>query len=124
MKFSSIALPVHLLSSVEASIHQPSNAIHYHSKHTIGPAMWHFNADGLVVFSPDGTELSHPPRNTAEICPPWNRTRSGVTTTVETCTFYDVMSDGHRYVWTAGTTDDSRIKIFDILSQVKMVSHR
>ena len=116
MKLLSFALPI-LLSSfegVKSSIHQPSNTIHYHSQHMLGPAIWHFNADGLVLFSPDGTELMHPPHNTAHICPPWDRTRSGVTTMVNTCIFYDIMSDGHRYIWTAGATDDSRVKLFDL----------
>lgn len=75
----------------------------------MGPAIWHFNKEGLVIFEPDGTEIMRPPQE--EICPVYTKTNGDV---VDTCTFYDVVSDGHRFVWTAGQTDESRVQLFDI----------
>ena len=76
-----------------------------------GPSLWHFGGGGLNIFSPDGSETL---KATApeEICHNVTGYRGGAMEL--SCSFYDVVSDGKKYVWAATSRDDSTISVFDI----------
>ena len=74
--------------------------------------MWIFNKDGLTVFSPDGVQLRK--HRKSQVCPNLRTDfRTGQST--DDCSFFDVQSDGHRYVWAANHDDaPHKIDVFDI----------
>jgi len=77
--------------------------------------MWHFSGDGLMVFDPKGDILKNPPKS--EQCAVYEsfESRANKTVTVDTCRFFALASDGHRYVWAAARSDTGdRIEVFDI----------
>jgi len=91
-----------------------SDDIYYHSKQVLGPSVWHFSSEGLTVFGPTGSILKNPPKQ--ETCAVYESlNRQNETETVDSCRFFTLTSDGHRYVWAGarGETGD-RIEIFDI----------
>jgi hypothetical protein len=93
----------------------PNDDIYYHSKKIIGPSVWHFSADGLMVFSPQGDVIKNPSK--AETCPVYETfdSRTNETETVDSCQFFILASDGHRYVWAgARSHTGDRIEMFDI----------
>lgn len=73
--------------------------------------MWAFGPTGIEIYSPEGEEVlkKHPQE---AICPtvisPW----TGETT--NECSFFDVRSDGHAFVWAAITSGQARVEAFDI----------
>lgn len=72
-----------------------------------GPNLWHFGSGGLKIYSPDGSEeLKSTPRE--EIC--HNVTYYDYLQ----CNFYDVVSDGKKYVWAAVSHTVTKIDVFDI----------
>lgn len=93
----------------------PNDDIYYHSKKIIGPSVWHFSGDGLMVFSPQGDVIKNPSK--AEMCPVYEsfNSRTNETETVDSCRFFILASDGHRYVWAgARSHTGDRIEMFDI----------
>jgi hypothetical protein len=72
--------------------------------------MWHFSADGLTIYSPDGSKkLKEHPKKT--ICKPYVSWRGGIS---EDCYFFSMASDGHKYVWAASLAGTHKIEVFDI----------
>jgi hypothetical protein len=76
--------------------------LYYMRKEPIGSTMWHFNADGVTIYSDDGKELKKVGSDVGLDLTGVSRNPS----------FYEVQSDGHQYVWAART--DSQVEIFDI----------
>jgi len=76
-----------------------------------GPSLWHFGGNGLNIYSPDGSETlkSTPPEG---ICHNVTGYRGGGMEL--SCSFYDVVSDGKKYVWGAVSRGVSKIDVFDI----------
>lgn len=72
--------------------------------------MWTFGKTGLYVFSPDGKEQkNHLPGD--KVC----RNVAGTDLkSYEVCRFYDVVSDGKKYVWAAVDRGVPKIDVFDI----------
>ena len=75
-----------------------------------GPNLWLFWSDGLKVYSPDGNEelKSTPPE---EICHNVTGYNDGL---VLLCSFYDVASDGEKYVWANVSRGVTKIDVLDI----------
>jgi len=100
------------LSRVANAVQQ-NNDIYHHEKTNLGPSMWLFSPDGLTIYSPDGEILkSH---RKSQVCPfdrPAGR-GSAVGARTSDCNFFDVASDGHKYVW-AANMDIHRVDIYDI----------
>mmetsp|Transcript_29505 Transcript_29505/g.45272 ORF Transcript_29505/g.45272 Transcript_29505/m.45272 type:complete len:533 (+) Transcript_29505:710-2308(+) len=61
--------------------------------------MWHFNPDGLTIFSPSGAVLKQHPKKM--LCK-------------EDCYYYTWASDGHKYVWAGSMAGDHHVQAFDI----------
>jgi len=70
--------------------------------------MWLFNGNGLTIYSPEGNVIKE--HRKSQVCP-FTRTSRGQETS--DCSFFDIQSDGHQYVW-AANHDTHRIDIFDI----------
>ena len=73
--------------------------------------MWIFNPDGLTIMSPAGDTILV--QDKSKVCPNLRTNYQGVET--DDCSFFDVQSDGHRYVWAANHDDSPhKIDVFDI----------
>lgn len=82
----------------------PIDDIFLHQHDYNGPAMWLFGPNGVKIFSPDGSkQLQHMPSR--RVCP---YAENGQ------CSFFDVASDGHKYVWASVTQSPPRVDVFDI----------
>ena len=67
--------------------------------------MWSFGKSGVFVFSPDGSkQYSHVPAEA--ICEELAGSVEGWSSSV--CRFYDIVSDGKKYVWAAAERGQSR----------------
>jgi hypothetical protein len=73
-----------------------SSDAYYWKKEALGSSMWIFNEDGLKVYSNDGLEIKH---------------KVGPEVGTFASSFYEIQSDGHKYVWVAG---GARVEVFDI----------
>lgn len=93
------------------SASHPTTDIYYHEKPMLGPAMWTFGPQGIVVHSVDGGSVLHRLPQSA-FCPAHTDRMTGLETT--DCSFFDVASDGRRHVWAAVTSGTSRVEAFDI----------
>lgn len=84
---------------------------HYNKGAFDGPTMWILGTTGMRIFNPDGSiELvSTPPE---DICHNVTGYRGGPPSL--SCSFYDVVSDGKKYVWAAVSRGVSKIDVFDI----------
>lgn len=73
--------------------------------------MWAFGSAGVHVFSPDGsTELHHvPPEDVCQEAEDYDGSYRN-----RKCRFYDVVSDGKKYVWAATERDTPMMDVFDI----------
>uniref|UniRef100_A0A7S3QDE8 Uncharacterized protein n=2 Tax=Eukaryota TaxID=2759 RepID=A0A7S3QDE8_9STRA len=105
--FSQAVLAALSFVSTQA-VHQQSD-IYYHEKPVLGPSMWHFSADGVTIYAPNGDVLKEHPKKMT--CRPY-MTRSGVMS--EDCYYYAWASDGHKYVWAASFAGDHHVEAFDI----------
>lgn len=76
--------------------------------------MWHFSGDGLIVFNPEGDVLKQPPKST--VCQTYDVTDQDTnkTTTVDSCRFFELASDGHRYVWAGSRAATDQVEAYDI----------
>jgi len=88
------------------------DAFHYKRPGMLdGPNMWVFGGEGMKVFSPNGKETKvNTPAN--EICHNVTGYRGGEFEL--SCAFYDIVSDGKKYVWSAVSRGVSKIDVFDI----------
>jgi len=77
----------------------------------VGPTMWIFGSTGLKIYNPDGSEelVSTPPE---DICHNVTGYRGGAPQL--SCSFYDVISDGKKYIWGAVSRGVAKIDVFDI----------
>jgi len=109
MKILSAAILQLSLGSVANAVQHDAD-IYFHQKKVLGPSMWVFSGDGLSIYAPDGSLLRA--HRKSRLCP---YTRSDYRTGAETndCSYFDVASDGHQYMW-AANHDVHRIDIFDI----------
>jgi len=98
-----------VLLSVEAVQQQAD--IYYHEKPVLGPSVWHFSADGLTIFSPDGSTvlMEHPKKM---LCKEYTNPRDG--TVSDDCYYFAYASDGHQYVWATSIAGDHVVQAFDI----------
>ena len=71
--------------------------------------MWHFSTNGLNIFSPDGSAnlKSYSPD---EVCHNYTSSSSWR----YRCDWYDVVSDGKKYVYAAVTRGSKKLDVFDI----------
>lgn len=76
-----------------------------------GPTMWVFGSTGLHIYNPDGSQelVQTPPE---EICHNVTGYRGGPASL--SCSFYDVVSDGKKYVWASVSRGVSKVDVFDI----------
>jgi len=73
--------------------------------------MWSFGKSGVFVFSPDGSKQhSHVPAEA--VCEEPAGSDGGWSSSV--CRFYDIVSDGKKYVWAAAERGQSMVDVFDI----------
>lgn len=73
--------------------------------------MWIFGENGLDIYQVDGSRhVKHTPGD--EICHNVTGYRGGGTELA--CNFYDVVSDGKKYVWGAVSRGVAKIDVFDI----------
>ena len=73
--------------------------------------MWSFGKSGVFVFSPDGSkQYSHVPAEA--VCKELAGSDGGWSSSV--CRFYDIVSDGKKYVWAAAERGQSMVDVFDI----------
>jgi len=108
MKFLSAVLTAIVTSSVTA-IHHTAD-IYYHAKQYLGPGMWHFSADGLTIYSVDGSKVLKEHRKES-LCKPymgWSGEMS------YDCYYFTQASDGHKYVWAASMGGMNSAHAFDI----------
>lgn len=100
-------------AKTSAQVH-PSDAIYYHSKSILGPSMWHFSPEGLIVFDPQGNVLKQPLKST--VCQTFDVTDEDTqeTETIDSCQFFELASDGHRFVWAGSRAAVDQVEAFDI----------
>jgi len=77
----------------------------------IGNTMWHFGSGGLNIFSPDGSTLVKE-LGADKVC--HNTTGYGGNGWRVRCDFYDVVSDGKKYVFAATARGVAKINVFEI----------
>lgn len=97
------------LSLLTADAIQQQSDIYYHQKEVLGASMWHFNADGVVIFAPNGDILKVHEKKM--VCPSYFD-RSGEPS--NECYYYTWASDGHKYVWAGSMAGDHHVQAFDI----------
>jgi len=106
MKFGSLALLACMVGNV-ASVQQTSD-VYYHERMVLdeenGGAMWTFGGDGVNMYSPEGEVLKALPKEKLPMCTSGDE---------GTCSFFDYISDGHKYVY-AAAFGPNRIDVFDI----------
>ena len=85
----------------------------YHRQNPLGidPHMWVFGAEGVQVYSPDGSEMIFQV-TPDKACHTVSRD-GGVTYTLR-CDWYDVVSDGKKYVWASVARGSTKINVFSI----------
>lgn len=91
------------LLKVELAFEQPAD-IFYHQQEHIGPSMWGFGQD-VQIYAPDGSRVIKS-LGSREVCGLSNGT----------CMFFDVQSDGHKYVWASQLSGTPRVDVFSITS--------
>jgi len=113
MKFFSQAV-IGALSLLSVGAVQQQADIYYHEKPVLGPSMWHFNPDGLVIFAPNGDVLKA--HDKKMVCPSYTtRGRGGEPGEPSNeCYYYTWASDGHKYVWAGSMAGDHHVQAFDI----------
>eukprot|EP00593_Proboscia_inermis_P006221 CAMPEP_0171313220 /NCGR_PEP_ID=MMETSP0816-20121228/39657_1 /TAXON_ID=420281 /ORGANISM="Proboscia inermis, Strain CCAP1064/1" /LENGTH=240 /DNA_ID=CAMNT_0011800293 /DNA_START=222 /DNA_END=944 /DNA_ORIENTATION=- len=79
----------------------------------IGNTMWHFGSGGLNIFSPDGSKIVKE-LGAGKVCP--NTTGYSGSGWRVRCDFYDVVSDGEKYVFTATARGVAKINVFEIVT--------
>lgn len=84
---------------------------HANSGSFLGNTMWHFGRNGLNIFSPDGGTLVKE-LGADTVC--HNTTGYGGSGWRIRCDFYDVVSDGKKYVYAAVARGVAKINVFDI----------
>lgn len=111
--YSSIAALSSLFASASALTagSQQKEMYHYNKGAFDGPTMWIFGSTGLKIFNPDGSAelVTTAPE---DICHNVTGYRGGPPTL--SCSFYDVVSDGKKYVWAAVSRGVSKIDVIDI----------
>jgi len=108
MKFLSTIIAAIVTSSASATHH--SADIYYHEKKALGPSMWHFSADGLTIYSVDGSKVLRAHRKES-VCKPYVSWRGGVSTD---CYYFTQASDGHKFVWAGSLAGTNKVEAFDI----------
>jgi len=114
MKFlSSLSILSAMVTSASALTagSQQKEMYHYNKGAFSGPTMWILGSTGLRIYSPDGSNelVSTPPE---DICHNVTGYRGGPPSL--SCSFYDVVSDGKKFVWAAVSRGVSKIDVFDI----------
>ena len=90
----------------------PSNTdIYYHDRSVIGPGMWVFGSGGVTIYAADGSSKLRM-HSKDDICEESFNFRTDSIS--NDCSFIDVASDGHKYVWAAVTQGSNRVDVFDI----------
>jgi len=85
---------------------------HHMNRDFIGEAIWIFGLDGVSIFNPDGSE-NLKTIDPKDICHEVVGYRGNPEARL-LCSFYDVVSDGKKYVWAAVTRGIPKIDILDI----------
>lgn len=76
----------------------------------MGNSMWLFSSDGVLLYSPDGSEeRARVPSE--QVCEDMD-TYTGPS--YRYCSFNDVVFDRKKYVWASTSRDDATITVFDI----------
>ena len=78
---------------------------------TADPTLWVFGGDGLTVYNKDGSNVinSHPATAVCHMAAGYRGQEPSLS-----CSFYDVVSDGKKYVWAAVSRGVPKIDVFDI----------
>lgn len=79
----------------------------------LGDAFWTFGADGVRVFSNDGSNLLWRMPN-EDICEQRESCFQGQCETMYDCSFYSAVSDGHEYVFASKNENGGKIAIFSV----------
>jgi len=110
MKLSSAVFA--LSTTMAAAMNTGKDAFHYSRPGMLdGANMWVFGGQGMQIFGPDGSE-SKVTTPKEEICHNVTGYRGGGMEL--SCSFYDIVSDGKKYVWAAVSRGVSKIDVFDI----------
>ena len=72
--------------------------------------MWLFGENGVQAYSPDGKELKNS-ISSENLC---DKKEDHVGPSYMYCRFFDIVSDGKKYVWAAINRHEPRINVFDI----------
>jgi len=108
MKFGSLALSFTMMVGSVVSMTYKTD-IYYNERDEKGPSMWIMTSSGLKLYSPNGEVMK---KEIVDIpgCPIDEEGEPA-------CTFFDMKSDGHKYVYgafAARSQGASRIDVFDI----------
>lgn len=94
-----------------------SSDLDYWRRQPLGPAMWHFGADGVTIYSEDGGRVLKEIRSDVGVCPEAEQCSrfTGECAMSSDCGYnYLPVSDGHRYVWAINHAWTYRLDVFDI----------
>jgi len=87
--------------------------IYYGQKRQLEGSMWLFSKDGVSIYDPSGEVIHIHDKN--QVCPNKSTSYRPPYITTQTCSYFDVASDGHQYVWAANFDDSpNKVDIFDI----------
>jgi len=111
MKFLQAFTALCTLVAPVASMVNTAKDQHHINREFIGNSLWVFGSEGVTIFNPDGSaNLKSIDKN--DIChmvPGYHGNDMRLS-----CSFYDVVSDGKRFVWAAVSRGIAKIDILDI----------
>jgi len=84
---------------------------HHMNRKYIGNSLWVFGDEGVHIFNPDGSQnlKNIPPKDICHLTAGYRGNDPSLT-----CSFYDTVSDGKKYVWAAVSRGVPKIDILDI----------
>jgi len=113
MKFTATLTALSALFAPAAGLTAGSmqKEMHHDRDVFLGPSLWIVGSTGLNIYSPDGSD--HFVQTAPEdICHNVTGYRGGPPSL--SCSFYDIVSDGKKYVWAAVSRGIAKIDVFDI----------
>lgn len=111
MKFGHALVALSSLAAKAVGMVNTHKDQHHMNRKFIGNSLWIFGDEGVNIFSPDGSK-KHRSIAAEDIChmAPGYRGRDPSLS----CSFYDAVSDGKKYVWAAVSRGVPKIDILDI----------
>jgi len=111
MKFAQALITLSSLVASAVGMVNTHKDQHHMNREYIGNSLWVFGEGGVSIYNPDGTE-SLKQIEPKDICHMTAGYRGGDPSL--SCSFYDTVSDGKKYVWAAVSRGIPKIDILDI----------